>query len=156
MTLQKFQFKSLKFQTLSFELTGSKMMCQNTFYDGPNVSQACVMAPPLKERGTSNRKDKNRHFLQYLVWKYIRHLGSCDIIDNSESSNSSDNINESRQEHTCIHDFETVCFRNRQYLEFGGPLVCAISALITPTDMSRIQVQRFSNLLFVAQGNLFE
>ena len=46
------------------------------------------------------------------VWKYIRHLDSCDISGNRDSSGS-------RQEQTCLQDFATVCISNRQYLGFG-------------------------------------
>ena len=43
----------------------------------------------------------------------IRHLDSCDIIDNSDTSNS-------RQEQTILQDSATVLISNRYYLGFGG------------------------------------
>ena len=57
------------------------------------------------------------------VWKYIRHLDSCDISGNRDSSGS-------RQEQTCLQDFATVFISNRHYLGFGGLCVCAVSALV--------------------------
>ena len=43
------------------------------------------------------------------VWKYIWHQDSCEIIDNSDISDSSD----SRQEQACKQDFEIVCISKR-------------------------------------------
>ena len=57
------------------------------------------------------------------VWKYMWHLDSCDINDNSDYSDSSD----SRQEWTCLQDFATVCIINGHNLGFGGLWVCAVS-----------------------------
>ena len=68
-----------------------------------------------------------------VVYKYIRHLNSFDISDNSDSSDS-------RQEQTCLQQFATVWISNRQYLGLGGPGVCAVSALfigLSSTAISR-------------------
>ena len=46
------------------------------------------------------------HNFNRALWKYIRHLDSCDITDNSDSSDS-------RQKQTCLQDFETVCISKR-------------------------------------------
>ena len=55
------------------------------------------------------------------VWKYIWHLDRCDIIDNSDSSDS-------KEEKTCWQNLATVCVSKRHNLGFIGPWVCAVSA----------------------------
>ena len=57
------------------------------------------------------------------VWKYRRHLDSCDISYKSDGSDSS----ASRQEQTCLQ----VCISNRHYLGFSGPLGCAVLAIVS-------------------------
>ena len=47
------------------------------------------------------------------VWKYIWHLDTFDIIDNSDSIDS-------RQEQTCLQNLATVCISNRAALTISS------------------------------------
>ena len=103
--------------------------------------KAKALAPPWE--GVSNRISEHKRTNIFAmifncsraVLKYIWHLDSYDISDNRDSSESS-NSSDSREEQTCLQDFATVCISKRHYLVFGGPSVCAVSALVYLAFMS--------------------
>ena len=73
------------------------------------------------------------------VWKHTLHLYSYDI---SISSDSSDR----RQEQTIMQAFATVCFSNRQYLGFGEPWACALSALVLEVESRFVKLTELNSL----------
>ena len=80
----------------------------------------------------------NRQEQTYLQWfttvvePYGSTLDNCYISDNSYSSDiiDSSDSSDSKQEQTCLQDFASVCISDRHNLGFGGPWVCAVSALV--------------------------
>ena len=59
------------------------------------------------------------------IWKHSRHLFSCDISDNIDTTDNTD----SREELPCLQYFAMVFMSNWNYVEFGEPWVCSVLAL---------------------------